>query len=105
MEQLIIAGIIKIRENRKRPCAETIWSQVSKNGHQHEFSNVAETISVMEHSGLIANRPHKGEDSFFVTSRKPSPDLTAECHPHDDADEANLFFVYQRKHPISSKAS
>ena len=26
---------------------------------------------MMENSGLIANRQHKGEDSFFVTSKKP----------------------------------
>ena len=101
MEQLIIAEIIKIRENRKRPCAETIWSQLSKNGHQYEFSNVAETISMMEHSGLIANRPHKGEDSFFVTSKKPSPDLTAESHPHNDAIESDTSIV--TKASVNSK--
>ena len=83
MEQLIIAEIIKIREDRKRPFAETIWSQLSKNGHQYELSNVAETISMMEHSGLIANQLHKGEDTFLGTSQKPSPDL-AESHPDDD---------------------
>ena len=81
MEQLIKAEIIKIRESRKRPCAETIWSQLSKNGHQYEF--------MMEHSGLIANRPHKGEDSFFVTSNKTSPDLTAERHPRGDNNESD----------------
>ena len=48
---------------------------------------------MMEHSGLIANRPHKGEDSFFVTFKKPSPDLTAECHPQDDAHESDTTIV------------
>ena len=48
---------------------------------------------MMEHSGLIANRPHKGEDSFFVTFKKPSPDLTAECHPQDDAHGSDTTIV------------
>ena len=100
MEQLIIAEIIKIQENRKRPYVETIWSQLSKNGHQYELSNVAETISMMEHSGLFANRPHKGEDTFFGTSKTPSPDL-AESHPPDDANESNTTIV--TKDSVSSK--
>ena len=101
MERPLIAEIIKIRESRKRPCAETIWSQLSKNGHQYEFSDVAETISMMEHSGLTANRPHKCEDSFFVTSKKPSPDLTTVNHPHNDANESNTTIV--TKDSVSSK--
>jgi len=56
---------------------------------------------MMEHSGLIANRPHKGEDSYFVTSKKPSPDLTAESHPHDDTNESNTTIV--TKDSASSK--
>ena len=66
MKQLIIDEIIQIRENRKRPYAESIWNQLVKNGHQYDFSTVAETIHDIEHTGLIENRPRKGEDSFFV---------------------------------------
>ena len=43
----------------------------------------------MEHSGLIANRPNKGEDSFFVTSKKPCPALTTENDYRDDANESD----------------
>ena len=69
--------------------------------HQYEFSNAAETISMMEHSGLIADRQHEGGDSSFVTSKKPSPDVIAESHPHDDAKERDTTIV--TKDSVSSK--
>ena len=56
---------------------------------------------MMEHSGLIAHRLHKCEDSSFVTSKKPSPDVIAESHPHDDANESNTTIV--TKASVNSK--
>ena len=32
-----------------------------------DFDTVAETLRAMQHAGLIENRPHKGEESFYVT--------------------------------------
>jgi len=43
----------------------------------------------------------KGEDSFFVTSKKPSLDLTAESHPHNDAIESDTSIV--TKASVNSK--
>ena len=53
MEQLIIDEISQIRENRKRPNAESIWNDLLKNGHQYDFSAVAETSHAMEDTGLL----------------------------------------------------
>ena len=89
MEQLIIDEIIQIRENRKRPYAESIWNQLVKNGHQYDFSTVAETIRAMEHIGLIENRPHKGEESFFVLVDKKDLVSVTERDTHDDAHGSN----------------
>ena len=60
MEKLVIAEMLQIQDNRKRACAEAIWNQLVMNEHQHDFSNVAETIRAMERTDLIVNRPHKG---------------------------------------------
>ena len=44
---------------------------------------------MIEHSGLIANCRHKGEDLCFVTSEKPCPVLITESDYRDDASESN----------------
>ena len=89
MEQLIIDEIKQIRENRKRPYAEAIWNQLVKNGHQYELSTVAETLRAMEHSGLVENRPHKGEESFFVLVDKKDLVSVTEREAHDNAHSNN----------------
>ena len=89
MEQLIIDEIQQIRTNRKRPYAEYIWNQLVKNGHQYDFSTVAETIRAMEHTGFIGNRPHKGEESFFVLVDKKDLISVTESDTHDNAHSNN----------------
>jgi len=51
-------------------------------------------------AGLIANRPHKGDESFFVTSKKPSLHLTAESHPQYDDNKSDTTIVI--KDPVWS---
>ena len=85
MERPIIDEISQIRENNKQSYAKSIWNQLVKNWQQHDFSTVAETIRAMGHTGLIENRPHKGEDSFFVFVAKEDLVSVTEGDIHDDA--------------------
>ena len=67
MEKIITDLIYTIRKNSKRPYSESIWNQLQKDGHKLDFDTVAETLRALQHAGLIENRPHKGEESSYVT--------------------------------------
>ena len=54
-----------------------------------------------EHSGLIANRPHKGDESFLLRLKIPALVLRTESDSHDDADESDhIIFTMD---PVGSK--